>query len=536
MTLINLYSIHPSLSLYHHNKRSSVFTIIIRTMKSGKDIGHVNKVLDSLTKANTPHPPTSSSSSSTLKDQATKASSLQNQSNTNSNTNNNTKNLPQKSNTTNSNNSDIKPIPPLGSNNPTSQFQSNLIINNPISKDTIVKYDKLISSQNQNLSFKPYVPTSDNSNNITSKATKGITHINTFENNSSNSSSSIPNPPPMPLPKAKSTNSHWVQDSNGKWIKIPIPLSNNNTKPIEDLKSISGKPYSTSITESCKASDINDQDLINELSKRELINEDTTPLVSVKLQTGEDHILKNKGIKFSQLGQAYYSDIENKKDITLLPNTNSTTEIEFQIIVGPTNANTFIESGKQKHMLAAYDKNTQEYHILGYFTSKKTADFFSKEQFKVFQAKLQDSTSNTENVSVNKDKPFSESENKVIKSQHFLAFKNAESIPSSQVKLVKGGEEYIKASNQQKYLKLLFEKLEEKPYKEFITSHISKQDCINMCLRHDQNIKNKKTHPLTEDQIKLNLENSAKIKADNEAKKNAKLLEKQNENEPKESL
>lgn len=140
-------------------------------------------------------------------------------------------------------------------------------------------------------------------------------------------------------------------------------------------------------------------------------------------------------------------------------------------------------------MLAAYNKNTDEYHVLGFFSSKKTGYEFSKEQFKVFQSKLDDP-----NSTINSNK-----------SQHFFPLDHAETISSSEVQIVKEGTKYIKASNQEGYLKSISNDLENKPYKMFSFSRITKEDCLKMCLEHDKTIKDNKKHPLTVDQIKRKL-------------------------------
>ena len=136
---------------------------------------------------------------------------------------------------------------------------------------------------------------------------------------------------------------------------------------------------------------------------------------------------------------------------------------------------------------------------MGYFTS---GEEFSKEQLKVFPSKLEDANTTFVNH----------------KLQYFVCFNNAESISTNEVKVVKGDTEYIKAFNNVN-LEALRKELENKPYKEFNASGISKEDCLNICIEHDKNINSNKSHPLTENEIKLNELNKAK-------KKDAILLKK----------
>lgn len=148
--------------------------------------------------------------------------------------------------------------------------------------------------------------------------------------------SNIPIPPPLPptpsVLKPKES-IRWILNSEGKWIKSTVSQTTicENDK-VKVMKSASGKEYPTSITESTNVSDVTDEYIINELAKRELIKEDSTPEVTVKLHVGE-HTFQNIGIKFSQLGQAYFTVIESKKDIALFPNQINNNDIEFQIII-----------------------------------------------------------------------------------------------------------------------------------------------------------------------------------------------------------
>jgi hypothetical protein len=153
---------------------------------------------------------------------------------------------------------------------------------------------------------------------------------------------------------------------------------------------------------------------------------------------------------------------------------------------------------------------------LGYFTSKISGELFSNEQFKVFQAKLEDPNFTP----------------KTVKTQFFVPFDNAESIAANEVKIVEGGTEYIQSCSKEKRLTDILKKLEEKPYKEFNPQGISKEDCLKMCLEHDENVKNNKTHPLTADQIKLNDLNKQKQK-DLVLNNKKKILENNDENETK---
>lgn len=284
-------------------------------------------------------------------------------------------------------------------------------------------------------------------------------------------------------------------------------------KPLK-LLTINKKEYETNLTKNTKVNDITDEQLIIELKKRELVKEDQgNTIVKIKLQDDSNHFLgcsKNK-IKLSNLGQAYFENFisntkENENSDLVLENIS---KFEFIIIVPPQNASDlFIETGKQKHMLVVVDENGN-FYACGYTTSKKDAKNFCDVQIKKFQE-------NKENIQTIK-------ENKM---QKFVAFDNFIKIDKNDIRRVKWDEEYIKNLSAQTldYLELLCEDLNKKIYKIFDKKGITKEDCLKMCIEHD-NIAYKKNiekkigveHPLTKNQIKKNKDNEYHQKFDNNA-------------------
>ena len=107
-----------------------------------------------------------------------------------------------------------------------------------------------------------------------------------------------------------------------------------------------------------------------------------------KLKDGSEHLVgnpKNK-IKLTQLGMAY-SDAVDFHEKSPIHVENKHIEFHNLVIITPPTPHDdlFIETGLQKHLLAAYDSTTDTYVIIHYFTSKNTAVKLSDKQLKIFQ-------------------------------------------------------------------------------------------------------------------------------------------------------
>jgi hypothetical protein len=277
---------------------------------------------------------------------------------------------------------------------------------------------------------------------------------------------------------------------------------------LEQVKSLqknnSGKTYSTIITVETTSDDLTEDQLKVEMTSRELIKIDPgNTSVSVKLQDDSVYVLgiPKNGIKLTSLGQAYSFEIEKKfKSIT--PEVVATTSgVNFKIIVPPKVSNDiFIEDGKQKHLLVAYDTTTGKHYAIGYLTSKTSANFLADKQYKYFE-------NNKENTGkIMKEKP-----------QFLLRFTSAYEIPSDEVKVVKYSSDYLSELTEkaQESLEDVLKEITGKKVLTFDNAGLTKDDCLKICKLHDINIANKQKHPLTPDQIKLNELNKQKQKGDN---------------------
>jgi hypothetical protein len=299
------------------------------------------------------------------------------------------------------------------------------------------------------------------------------------------------------------------------------------------LKTFSGKEYTTTLTEKVEVNDITDEQLIEEMLKRELIKKDIgNTAITVKLKDDTDYILgsSKNNIKLSSLGQAY---VESMK----IPSNNATEELpilkdkefvkeNFKIIVPPErDSSLFIETGKQKHLLAITD-SLGNYYAVGYLTSKHSGVFISEKQFKSFQD-TKEKEQNHENNNINKEN------DKIVKekTQKIVFFKNCIKINVEDLRQVKWDSEYFSSLTKDSFDILITEcnTLKEKPSIIFDTNGITKEVCLQMCIEHDKNALKENKHPLSLDQINQNKINQEKQKEKSKLKIGNKIINTTNE-------
>jgi hypothetical protein len=306
--------------------------------------------------------------------------------------------------------------------------------------------------------------------------------------------------PPLPISKFKSSSAFTEQ------IKLESPQE-GNLKPSE----IKGKfkhiiPENTKITVTLNSTEITGEALLLEMKARGLVKDNTDKkVVTFKTESGEDITLGGSLYKFSQLGQAYVEQMDKPK--AFITNTSDTSgeedRFEFKIAVISKEDSTFFPSAKQKHLVVAYNKNSEECHVIGYLTSKKTGVYISEKQFKVYQ---DDKLGITKE---NSNKP---------KDQYFKLSDNPEAIPKNDLIFILEGNNYIKDTAIE-YFEDLRTKLKQLPSCIFNPNEFTKEDGINLCQAFDKNITDKKSQPKSKDQIKLDQEHQLKQKEINDEKK-----------------
>ena len=280
-------------------------------------------------------------------------------------------------------------------------------------------------------------------------------------------------------------------------------------------KTQSGIKYTTTMTTGTMPKNITDSQLIDEMRKRELIKPDADcTAVAVKTIDDTDFLLggsKNK-VKLSQLGQAYYSKVLPKVDDNALqahkvPEVQEK-DLEYVIITPPKgNANVFVEIGLHKHLLIVHDTCKDLYFGLTYLTSKHSGKLLSNQQLKAFQDQQENKkSSNTHG-----------------KEQRIVPLDRSILINKADVHRVKWDKEYINSlpDASKDFLQHIWEDIQIKPYELFNFDGITKQDCIHMCLEHDEIAKANGKHPLTQDQIMQNEANKHKQIQKNKANKDA---------------
>jgi hypothetical protein len=147
-------------------------------------------------------------------------------------------------------------------------------------------------------------------------------------------------------------------------------------------------PKDTKINPNSTPINFTKEELILELKGRGLLKDDMDKtFVNVKTELGENIVVGKSDFKFTQQGQAYVEFIEKQNPSQLFHNIPDKEEssIEYNIAVLPLDANNFLPSGKQKHLVISYNKTSEEYHVIGYLTSKDSGIFISNKQFLDFE-------------------------------------------------------------------------------------------------------------------------------------------------------
>lgn len=105
--------------------------------------------------------------------------------------------------------------------------------------------------------------------------------------------------------------------------------------------------------------------------------------------------------------------------------------------------------------------------------------------------------------------------------QRCAFLKHLTEIQEEDLHRVKWDTEYIQTIPEAaiKVLEKKWDELKDKIVVPFNKSGLTIEDCIKMCLAHDDTISKNKKHPLTEDQIKQNLANKKKQEESNKLKK-----------------
>ena len=328
----------------------------------------------------------------------------------------------------------------------------------------------------------------------------------------------IPPAPPLPA-KPLLTNKPAICNNNN--LNQPNLLQQIHQgiqlKPV--LKSFSGKVFDTNITAQTSVDNISNADLITELQKRELVKPDTGQTIGQFLDQQNKFVIIGESkyhIKLTNLGQAYSKKLELEASETVstdgFMNVENIDNLNFMIVLPPkVSHQTFIESGEQKHLLVAFNKENNEYYAIGYFTSKTSVNKISDMQYKTFE----DNKESTKKLGTTKEK-----------SQNFVSFDAPKRIQPNDIKPVKYSKEYLANINAFSIFSDLIENLKKVPYKPFNTNGVTKKDAFDMCKEHDKIVTNKGSHPLTADQIKLQESAKAKQKQDQENMKEEKQKQK----------
>lgn len=293
-----------------------------------------------------------------------------------------------------------------------------------------------------------------------------------------------------------------------KSLNTPSVLPKPEDKVIT-LYNINNKTYTTKINENTKTSDITNEQMVEEVKKRALVNiDDGKTVIDIKLKDNSMSQLgaSKFGIKLSVLGRAYMEQLQNKSSDRLIqpPIFDKNNQPKFIITMPPkTSESTLLETGKQKHLLVVVDNNGN-YYAIGYFTSKNSGIFISDTQVKIFQDQMENNI-----VKDNKKK------------QYLVRFEKPQEIKPEDIMQIKWDQEYLENLSLfiRTYLRKRWEDLCKQPSSIiFDIDGISKEQCLEMCKEHDKIISTGKKHPISADQHRLNEENKQKQKANNQFK------------------
>lgn len=269
--------------------------------------------------------------------------------------------------------------------------------------------------------------------------------------------------------------------------------------------------YTTTINNDTTIDDISDSDLRKEMINRLLIKNDQKNDSALSIKTSNDENIligaSKSGYKLSIIGAAYHNKITSpiyyEKPI-------DNTEHEFELIIAlppePTQE-MFIESAKQKHLLIVYDKDNENYYVLGYLTGKKDAEPLNQQLFKNYQIGKE----NNNNIKL------------YAKTQQIVYFKYPEKLEKTDIKRAKWDTEYINSLSPTSLNDLLDnseEIMKQKFYTIFDKIGITKEEALRICKEHDEIVKKDGKHPLTENQIKQNKQHKEKQNKQNKEKQN----------------
>ena len=326
---------------------------------------------------------------------------------------------------------------------------------------------------------------------------------------------------PTPIPQTEIVPQKDMASENDTTLKTDAAnITKVSSEPGSSVAAVtyktqSGIKYTTTMTTGTTPNNITDSQLIDEMRKRELIKPDPNcTAVVVKTIDDTDFLLgssKNK-VKLSSLGQAYYNKVSPKVDDNALQANKipqvQEKDFEFLIITPPKgNANVFVEIGLHKHLLIVHDTCKDLYFGLTYLTSKHSGISLSNQQLKAFQDQQENKKAS----------------NTLGKEQHAVSLDRAILINKADVHRVKWDKEYIDSLSKvsKDFLQNTWNEIQMQPYKLFNFDGITKQDCIHMCLEHDEIAKANGKHPLTQDQIMQNEANKTKQMQKNKANKDA---------------
>jgi len=283
--------------------------------------------------------------------------------------------------------------------------------------------------------------------------------------------------------------------------------------PLSQFKIINGKLYTTCVTADTKADSMTNEDLLQEMKKRDLIKDDDSyTSAKIELQNGTTAnvgLAKNK-VKLTSAGVAYREKIKQADDNPRFISTSlESPNLKFIIIVPPpAGDNLFIEIGLNKHLLVVCNLETKEYFAFSYLTGSKQGELVSTKLFKTFQ--LEQDSGDTKKGIENSLKG---------KLQHIAKLRQPVLIKEEDIKRVKWDTEYLDSININ-IIKGLWEDIKNNPIADFDEMSITLQDGLDMCKACDNTYKTKGKHPKTEDQIEK--ENEAKLKQKEQQEK-AKL-------------
>ena len=346
------------------------------------------------------------------------------------------------------------------------------------------------------------MPGDNNKVSITSTSQTTTQTSTTTTSSQDSSPQNIPTPPPMPKTKAPDT----VKKDTPSHLEMIKKMGENildgeNIKPHNipaEYKTNSGKPLKTIITATTTAKQVSVEFIIEEMKKREFLSEDLgKTITSIQMKDGTiANIGESKNsLKLNALGQAYAKQCE--------PKLNPECKIHdlgekptFIIVAPPTNSdNLLIETGKQKHLLVAFNTTTNEYFAIGYLTSKASGIFIHDKQVKLFQ-----------------DEKENGSPKIPVKKQYLAKFDNPVKIENQDIQRIRWEGEYFDSLSNDIKISLIeiWSTVKQNPYSFFNKNGITKEIGLKMCQKHDENLKNKAKHPMTEDQLKQ--QEDAKLK------------------------